>query len=172
MINLIANQELKNMGCKWSGQDWIAPELGKDKAQEIKDRFYSDLITIDVQICLPEFIEGGFLGAAHVRTIGGYVLAAAYGRDSGARIADGVVFLQGKMVSGGSMKNYRCLFSGSPVIRMKVSKNALNLLDFEVEKGLYTYSIIEDLNKSNNALEKFTIDELQSEIERRKEAIK
>jgi len=43
-------------------------------------------------------------------TLGGRVIARAYGRDSGARTADGVIVLSGVFGSGGSMKNWttRC----------------------------------------------------------------
>ena len=40
-------------------------------------------------------------------TLGGRVIARAYGRDSGAKTANGVVLISGKFESGGSVKNWK-----------------------------------------------------------------
>ena len=48
----------------------------------------------------------------------GRQLARAWGRDSGARIGEGVVFLEGKPTSGGSMKNWETVIGRGSVVRI------------------------------------------------------
>jgi hypothetical protein len=50
MINLIASDKLKALGCRWSGTEWIAPKLAQEEATSIKKMFYKNLITVEVLI--------------------------------------------------------------------------------------------------------------------------
>ena len=48
----------------------------------------------------------------------GRTVASAYGRDSGARVGDGVMFLQGKPKSGGSVKNWETIVPSGCVVKI------------------------------------------------------
>jgi hypothetical protein len=51
-------------------------------------------------------------------TLGGRVIATAYGRDSGARTADGVIVIEGKFGSGGSVKNWCTMVRSGTTFRV------------------------------------------------------
>jgi hypothetical protein len=51
-------------------------------------------------------------------SLGGRVIARAFGRDSGARIADGVILVEGRFDSGGSVKNWRTCVEEGTVFRV------------------------------------------------------
>lgn len=158
MINLIANEQFKKMGCKWQNGQWRAPELCEQEVYELQRKFYGDLIAIEVILTPGERFEGYDWAYCHARTIAGYIIATAKGRDSGAIISEGIAVMQGKFTSGGSVKNYICDHSENVTLRMKVSRNLIYLLDREVQEGRYTYKImnqeksLETLNKEKEEL--------------------
>jgi hypothetical protein len=53
-------------------------------------------------------------------TIGGFPIVRAAGRDSGARVCDGVTLLEGKIGSGGSVKNWRTEIDAGSVFKITV----------------------------------------------------
>lgn len=168
MINLIANEKLKNLGCKWDGTRWIPPKLAKKEYTEILETFYSDLVTIEVHLTPGNKFQGKEWAQRHVLTIGGYIIAYAKGRDSGAKIED-ISVIRGSFRSGGSVKNYMCTHTDDVILRMEVSRNALHYLDSERSKwgGRYTYIIMEDSEPDLNDLltkKQSLIDEL-NEVE-------
>lgn len=167
MINLIANEKLKQLGCKWVGGQWVAPELAKQEADLIKNNFYGDLITIEVlHTDQNDRIKGSSWGYSHVRLIAGYIVASAGGRDSGAKIADGVAIIDGRMTSGGSVKNFICDYTENLKIRMKVSRNTLDILDKEQAENKYTYTIIDQpLNTDSLKTEKEKLLQRLAEID-------
>lgn len=141
MINLIANEKLRALGCKWDGKEWIAPKLAVKEANLIKDQFYSDLVVVEVTTNPNESLKGKDWGYVHVRTIGGYIVAKARGRDNGADIMDEVAVIKGKFTSGGSRKNFMCEH-GPVVVRLEIGRATLEYLDKEVSEGRYTYVIL------------------------------
>lgn len=172
MINLIANKELKDLGCKWNGIEWIAPKLAENETQEIKDYFYSDLITIEVMRtgdCGD--LRRETFGNASAVSIGGYVVATAWSKDSGAKISEGVAVLEGGFGSGGSNYKFYCRTkSGALKLRMQVSRKALLMLDEEVKVNRYSYRIIEEkpscevlLSKRQSLLEQIKLIDEQLE---------
>ena len=78
----------------------------------------------------------------HARTIGGYIVATAKGRDEGANLYRDIAVIEGSFNSGGSRKNFMCTHTDNLKIRMEISKNALKYLDHEVNEGIYSYEII------------------------------
>lgn len=48
--------------------------------------------------------------------VAGRTIARAWGRDSGAKLGDGVVKLQGRVGSGGSMKNWETVVDADVVL--------------------------------------------------------
>lgn len=134
MINLDCNAQLKALGAKWNGAEWVAPELAKPEFDAIKAKYYSDLVAVELTITDENRDEGTWLGTAHAQAICGYVLATAYGRDSGAKLAAGVAVISGGFDSGGSAKNYRCTIKGDGArVRCKVGRAMLD--DIRAREG-------------------------------------
>lgn len=165
MINLIANEQFKKLGSKWNGVKWEAPKLAESEHNEIIKKFYENLIIIEVSVCKNERLKGKDWGYSHVRMIGGYIVASAKGRDSGAKLSEGVAVISGKFTSAGSVKNYICDHD-YVILRLEVSRNSLELLNAEVEENRYTYTILSEPEPINE-LEKFSMTELLAEIEKR-----
>ncbi len=150
LINLTANKELKNLGCKWDGKMWTAPKLALKEYSDILQRFYKDLIA--VEIAVKEKIKGEDWARGHARTIAGYIIASASGRDSGAEIMDDISVMRGHFSSSGSAKNYYCDHTDDMILRLEVSRHQLTTMDKEVEEGRYTYTIIEESLPSRESL--------------------
>ena len=77
----------------------------------------------------------------------GRIIASARGRDSGARVGEGVAFIDGKPQSGGSVKNWTTEISeGSIFVVADVPTTLLGELDETGWRGqkLYRYEIIDD----------------------------
>lgn len=141
MINLKANARFKKLGSKWNGVNWEAPKLAKKEFEEIKKEFYEDLIAVEIEVKDGERLNScDWTRFCHARTVGGYIVATAKGRDGGAEIYKDIAVINGTFSSGGSSKNFMCVHSDKLKIRMEVSKNALSYLDAEEE--IYTYVIL------------------------------
>jgi len=143
MINLIANDKYKSLGCKWdsSAKQWVPPKLAKKEFEEIRDKFFSDLIVIEVKSLPDKMLKGKDWGFIHVRMIGGYLVAKVNNRDSGAEIFKDIALIKGKFTSSGSRKNYFCDHD-EVILRLEVSKGSIEYIDKEVAEGIYTYEII------------------------------
>lgn len=135
MINLKFNAAVKALGAKWDGKNWVAPELAQQEFAALDARYNGDLVTVELTVTDSNRDSGAWLGSAHAVAIGGYVLATAYGRDSGAKVAPDIAVLSGNFTSGGSVKNYRCGISGDAVrVRCKVGRAMLT--DLAVLDGI------------------------------------
>ena len=134
-------EQCRNLGGRWDSDEkaWIFSKLVDDKVEEL-DAFYNDNLQ-DVEITFPN----GLVGYAEPASLGGYTIAKATGRDSGAELGDGVYLIDGFITSGGSMKNWLSKVSEGAVIRMKMPQ-----------------AVVDDLNEisreaDDNAREKITI---------------
>jgi hypothetical protein len=85
--------------------------------------------------------------------VGGIPIARATGRDSGARVCDGVTLLEGNIGSGGSVKNWRTEIDAGSVFRMTVPLD-FAFADPDWEELTETASKKADLLKEKAKLEK------------------
>lgn len=98
-------------GSRWDRERkaWLVPASAEDAVREIMRAVYGrddrPTQTVTVRIRVPEQ-KGAFEGPV---TIWGKTLASASGRDSGARIGDGVSLIAGSIDSGGSAKNWKSI---------------------------------------------------------------
>lgn len=129
MINLEYNTAIKKLGAKWDGKSWVAPKMVEKEAAELYNKYFGDLVTIDITLRNSD-CHGGRLGYSDVLGICGYVIATASGRDSGARICDGIAILDGRVGSGGSIKNYSCDIK-SDTLRIRLQVGRAMLSEFE-----------------------------------------
>lgn len=101
----------KPLNGKWNNNRWIFDAREEALVRALCQEHYGtdgisapDLVTIRIRWGSMAYTDHGPL------SIRGRPLARAFGRDSGAKLADGVVVIEGGFDSGGSMKNWdtRC----------------------------------------------------------------
>lgn len=123
----------RKLGGKWdpTASAWVFSGLVCDKVDELDEKYNSRLIQIEVKV-LQKFYE--YESAA---TIAGFTIARAYGRDSGAKIGEGISFIEGKPDSGGSRKNWATIIKEGSVFRMQIPENCITDIEtdyFEITK--------------------------------------
>ena len=69
----------------------------------------------------------------------GYTIAKSTGRDSGATLGEDVYQVEGKISSGGSIKNWYTVIKEGSKFRLEVSKKLLSLNESET----WSYQIID-----------------------------
>lgn len=121
------------LGGKWDGtaQSWVFSALVEDKVEELDEKYNSALVALEIKV-IETFYE--YESAA---TIAGFTIARAYGRDSGAKIGDGISFIEGKPGSGGSRKNWATVIKEGTVFRMQIPEGCIPDIEthyFEVKK--------------------------------------
>lgn len=108
--------ECKKLGGSWDAKTraWIFSGIVADKVEELDEIYNSSLIPVEITFdrCVRACCEAVFLA--------GFKIAAATGRDSGAKMAEGVALIEGDVDSGGSMKNWVTSINEGTKIRMEV----------------------------------------------------
>lgn len=147
---------IKKMGGKWDSirKVWTVDARDVEAVRSVMRDIYgmddtpADLVSVRVKVTKRIYGDKGPV------TMFGRTVASAYGRDSGARIGDGVVFISGGVASGGSMKHWETVVkTDSEIIVHDIPRAA-------VEVGLDTcegmeYEIIETPpNERREQLEK------------------
>ena len=115
--NELLIERAKNLGGKWDSEAgaWVFSALVADKVEELDELFNSPKIGVELHF-------KSHVSAQPHLTAYGYILATAFGRDSGAKIGANVAFVEGKPTSGGSMKNWTCVIPEGCVVRLMVPK--------------------------------------------------
>lgn len=116
--------QAKALGGKWAGNQWVFDPRDEARVRDLCREIYgtdgspvadTDLVTIRVTVmegC--ELYED--LGAIF---LAGREIARAFGRDGGARLGEGVAFLEGKPDSGGSRKNWMTVIPGPATFEVR-----------------------------------------------------
>lgn len=107
----------KKLGGKWDGNCWrFDPRMTKDVKALYLD-IYGDWPGEPTEyVTLHAEAPNGFSKLQGGIFLAGRCIARAWGRDSGAKIGDGVILREGDAHSGGSMKNWKtCLSDGTVV---------------------------------------------------------
>lgn len=121
-------KRVKLLGGKWDAEHkaWVVPDRAVEEARAAMVAVYGrddrePSQTVDVILRFPERYESDIRSSISLM---GRTLARAHGRDSGASIGDGVMFLEGSPDSDGSVKNwYTVIKAGSVVKLLDVPKN-------------------------------------------------
>lgn len=147
---------IKKMGGKWdrSNKVWTVDERDIDAVRAVMREIYgmddmpADLVSVRVKV-----LSDVDSYRAPV-TMFGRTIATAFGRDSGARLGDGVVFTTGNATSSGSMKNwYTTIETDSEIILHDIPRAAVDS-GIDVPEGI-EYEIIESpANGRREKLEK------------------
>lgn len=122
------------LGGKWDGSEkaWVFTGLVAEQVEELDEKYNSRLVGIEVKM-LRDYYE-------HTAPIyiAGFEIAKAFGRDSGAKLADGIAIISGKApYSCGSAKNWATEIAEGTVFRMQIPENCIEDIEkdyFEVKK--------------------------------------
>jgi hypothetical protein len=154
-------KRIKVAGGKWDSGNrlWRLDIRAKEAAHDICMDIYGhdgsdsdpDLVTLRVKFLADQDVIGGPI------VIAGRSIASAKGRDTGAKIGDGVSFVSGSPESGGSVKNWRtCVSEGTIVDIYDVPREKAEQV---IDEANYAAEIIESKPAVN-------IIDLQAERER------
>lgn len=98
----------KNLAGKWAAPAWVFDARNETAVRALLTECYGsdgtgteDVVSIRVKMNPDCSVYNGPI------TIGGRIIARAFGRDSGAKLGEGVVVLSGGFDSAGSVKNWR-----------------------------------------------------------------
>lgn len=124
-------KRVKLLGGKWDAEHkaWVVPNRAVEEARAAMvavygrdDREPSE--TVDVILRFPERYESDIRSSISLM---GRTLARAHGRDSGASIGDGVMFLEGSPDSDGSYKNWYTVIKAGSVVKLLDVPKSLSL---------------------------------------------
>lgn len=113
-------KHLRAMGGTWDGTYWVFSE-DADTLRGLKDLlratfgYNQDSRKATVKLKAKNSLSTGKV--AYV--VGGFILSSARGRDSGAKVGDGVKLIDGSIYSGGSVKNWYSGIDGGTVFKIK-----------------------------------------------------
>jgi hypothetical protein len=107
----------KDLGGKFSSGLWSFDIRDEGRVLDLCRDVYGDDGTI-ADTCTIRVNLGRYAKTQGPIEVRGYPVARAFGRDSGAKLADGVVLLSGDFGSGGSVKNWHTAsYSATVLIR-------------------------------------------------------
>lgn len=144
--------KIKTAGARWNAIDkaWTMHAANIDVAREILRAVYGrdDMPAVDEKLVRVRVTALQNISADRGPIVLlGRIIASARGRDSGARVGEGVAFTDGKPQSGGSVKNWTTeIPEGSVFVVADVPTTLLGELDETGWRGqkLYQYEIIDD----------------------------
>lgn len=112
---------IKLLGGRWNPSEkcWTVAEFKVDDVRAVMRSIYGQddqpvAETVDVILTFDE----EYSELCGPVTLLGRTIAAARGRDSGARMGDDVMFLEGQPKSGGSVKNWRTIIPAGSVVKL------------------------------------------------------
>lgn len=144
--------KIKAAGARWNaeGKAWTMPAANIDIARDILREVYGhddtpqpDEKLVRVKVTVLQSVSA----TCGPIVLLGRVIASAYGRDSGARVGDGVSFIEGQPRSGGSMRNWTTdIREGSVFVVVDAPSTLLSTLDAKELNGrkVYQYEILAD----------------------------
>lgn len=165
-------EAIKNIGsARWNGEAWTVPIDYTDNVRGIMKDIYGrdDRSTGETVDCEIEFLQSYYVGKAAV-VMFGKTIARAWGRDSGAKVGDDVMLIEGDINSGGSVKNWETrVYAGAKFIVKNVPKAR-----FEKEKSEYQdeYGINTKITVVSKKIDKNALFEEKAKLEKRLAEIK
>ena len=153
-------------GARWNAgcRAWEIPEEALPQARDLMTRIYgeSDIPSGGKRVSLKLTFMKDFRELHGPVTLFGKTVAAAHGRDTGARVGDDVVFLEGAPTSGGSARNWETIVpEGSVVVLHNVPES---LLGAELPDGLEVEVLETTINRQALEEEKARLEARLQEI--------
>lgn len=99
-------QKCRNFRGKFSNGAWWFDDSIIEHVREAMIEYFGTTGETPYETCILEVKDFTSYEGQGPVTLFGRTIAKAYGRDSGARLGDGVVFISGEYKSGGSVKNW------------------------------------------------------------------
>jgi len=162
-----AKTRIKNMGGRWNGTCWLVkPEMEADARRVLFDVFGTDgavglkKVTLRVR-AKKDLVQHHEYGPI---TCCGKVLARAFGRDSGARVGEDVVLIDGNIRSGGSMKNWTVRIDAGSEFKLV---NVFPALMDEYDKDAFDVEVVGDGDAVLTPLAAYSDEDLLAEVRRR-----
>ena len=160
--------KIKLLGGRWNPSEkcWIVAEFKADDVRAAMRSVYGQddqpvSETVDVIL---KFDEEYYELCAPV-TMLGRTIATAWGRDSGARMGDEVMFIEGKPKSGGSVKNWHTVIPAGSVVKLpNLPKTATK--ECELPYGVTMQIIGKDIDRKALEAEKEKLLARLAEIEK------
>jgi hypothetical protein len=142
---------MRAAGGKWDSYDqvWVADIRALEPVRDICREIYGEDDQGGEHVTLRVTFLQRYTGDRAPCVLAGRTLASASGRDSGARVGDGVSFIKGRPQSGGSVKNWLTVIPDGCVVNIydvpvamaqKVISDAPNVKHYDDQ--IYTAEII------------------------------
>lgn len=115
----------RNLGGKYDREinAWVFNSFVENVVEDLDYTWNSKLLTIEITTRDNEYGLREPLGPLNFY---GYTLGRATGRDSGAKLGDGVALLRGAIDSGGSQKNWATTCSAGSIFRLQFPEKLLD----------------------------------------------
>jgi len=121
--NFVSDLKKSISGAKWSGSFWIVSSEAKQVVLDLLKEHYG--YTPDTQYLTVKIKAKKYLSQLQSSiSFAGIPIARATGRDSGARVCDGVFKISGEITSSGSVKNWHTSIEEGSEFQLKVPENA------------------------------------------------
>lgn len=120
--NEIIIKKCRELGGKWDSANecWIFSGMVSSEVEELDYQINSEKIIVEVTANKTLYAEKSpvyFLG---------YVVARAFGRDSGAKLGDNIALISGDVTSGGSMKNWATRVVEGSIFKLEIPSEFYN----------------------------------------------
>ncbi len=162
--NSLFVKSARKLGGSWSGGCWIFPDHAEELVRESLRKYYGTDGTDEAAMVIVRVVLGLPVAPSAVQmlTFGGFPVAQVFGRDSGAKLGDGVAIVEGGFSSHGSRKNYYLIWSEGTTVQMALPTVALDRLD--VHKSVERYDVVGDATPSGKEPPKRTRETVEAEI--------
>lgn len=141
-------KKARNMGGKWQAPTWVfSRQLENEVKQACLEIYGSDgtqnaeTVAVTLTIKVDIYVAGGPI------IICGRPVVSAFGRDSGARIGEGVALISGTAGSGGSVKHWRTTLSAGSVLKIIDVPRRAAEAEYQKYNDLYSTFEIDGIKK-------------------------
>lgn len=166
--NPLLPERAKNLGGKWdrSRKVWVYDIENESYVREMYKEMYGEwpgeaVELVDVRVKLNDDI----LVNRDSIYFAGRLVARAHGRDSGARLGDGVIVTEKSFTSGGSMKNWCTVGRAGTIFKMREVPRTKVQEEIDKNNGVFEIEILSGIDKEALQAEKAKLLERLAEIE-------
>lgn len=100
-------EKARNFRGKWDKKSWWFDDSILEYVQDAMVEIYGTTGEQPVEYCSLKIKNYSYSSQTSPVELFGRIIARAFGRNSGAKLGDNIIFIHGKYTSGGSMKNWR-----------------------------------------------------------------
>lgn len=160
--NSIFTEEAKILGGRWKDNQWVFDSRDQKEVEDLVFKVYGELYDkqnlVDLEVT---YNPGGhhrfssYSDDEFIITLFGQKIAAAKGRDSGAKLAPGIVLKSGKFTSSGSAKNwYTKAEADTTIVLRDISKQLVDEFLQEENNAVTIKIVAENSNVADREVPK------------------